>query len=100
MSTRFAVSVSSSPGILKDSPYTSSVTDACKSALKAVRIPRRTRRSPTVHCLSAWHMMATFSVWWKRSTSTLAEGWLAVEFHTIWPGSRRVVTQTDVPGRW
>jgi hypothetical protein len=45
-----AVGVSSSPGILRGSPYTSSATDACRSALNDVWIPRRTRGSASVHC--------------------------------------------------
>jgi hypothetical protein len=35
-STGFALGVSSSPGILRCSPYTSSATDACRPALKVV----------------------------------------------------------------
>jgi hypothetical protein len=35
-STESDVEVSSSPGIRKGSPYTSSATDACRSALNAV----------------------------------------------------------------
>jgi hypothetical protein len=53
-----AVGVSSSPGILSGSPYTSSATDACRSSLNAVRIPRITRGRASVQCWSAWHMMA------------------------------------------
>jgi hypothetical protein len=49
-STGSAVGVSSSPGILRDSPYTNSDTDACRYALNDVRIPRRTRGSASVHC--------------------------------------------------
>jgi hypothetical protein len=77
-STGSAVGASSSPGILRGSPYTSSDADACRSSLNAVRIPRRTRGSASVQCWSAWHMMAVFSVQWKRSTSPLAAGWWAV----------------------
>jgi hypothetical protein len=49
-STGLALGVSSSLGILKDSLYTSSATDACRSSLKALWIPRRTRGSASVHC--------------------------------------------------
>jgi hypothetical protein len=45
--------VSSSPGILWGSPYTSSATEACRSVLQAVRIPRRTSESASVQCWSA-----------------------------------------------
>jgi hypothetical protein len=45
--------------------------------LSAVRIPRRTKGSVCDHGLSAWHMMAAFSVWWKRPTP-LSAGWWAV----------------------
>jgi hypothetical protein len=45
-----AVGVSGSPGIRRSSPYTSSATDACRSALNDARIPRRTRGSASVHC--------------------------------------------------
>jgi hypothetical protein len=68
----------SSPVILRGSPYTSSATDVCRSYLYAVRITRRKKESSSVHCWSAWHMMAAFSVRWKRSTSPLAAGWWAV----------------------
>jgi hypothetical protein len=43
-STGLALGVSSSPGILKGSPYTSSATDVCRSSLKVVRIPRRNKK--------------------------------------------------------
>jgi hypothetical protein len=76
-STGSAVGVSSSPGILRGSPYTSSFTDACRSSLNAVQI-LRTSGSAFAQCWSAWHMMAAFTVWWKRSTSLLAAGWWAV----------------------
>jgi hypothetical protein len=71
-STGCALGVSSSPGILKGFPYTSSATDACRSTLKDVRIPRRMRGSVSVQRWSAWHVMADFSVRWKHSTSPLA----------------------------
>jgi hypothetical protein len=80
-STGLADGVSSSPGILRGSLYTSSATDLCMSSLNAMRIPRRTRGSASVsvHCQSAWHMMAAFSVRWKRSTTPLAAGcWVVV----------------------
>jgi hypothetical protein len=101
-STESAVGVSSSPEILKGSLYTSSAIDACRSYLNAVWIPRRTRGSASVQCWSAWHMMAAFSVRWKRSMSPLAAGWLSVrvECHRVWPGSERAEIQTDVPGWW
>jgi hypothetical protein len=70
-STESAVGVSSSLGILRGLPYTSSATNAYRSALKAlnaVRIPRRTKGSAYVPCPS-------FSERWKRSTSPLAAGW-------------------------
>jgi hypothetical protein len=73
-----AIGASSLPGILKGSPYKSSVTAACRPSLNAVRIPRKTSGSASVQCWSAWHMMAAFSVWWKRSTSPLAAEWSAV----------------------
>jgi hypothetical protein len=78
VSTVSAVGVSSSQCILRGSPYTSSATEACRSSLYAVRIPRRTKGSASVHCWSAWYMMAAFSVRWKRSTSPLAAGLYAV----------------------
>jgi hypothetical protein len=65
-----AAGVSSSSGICRGLPYTSSATDASKSALHDVRIPRRTSGSASVHFWSTWHMMAAFSVRWKRSTRT------------------------------
>jgi hypothetical protein len=71
-STGCALGVSSSQGILRGSPYTSSATDACRSALNDVRMPRRTRGSVSVQCWSAWHMMAAFSVRWNLSTSLLS----------------------------
>jgi hypothetical protein len=43
-----------------------------------VRMPMRTRGSTSVHCWSASHMMAAFSIRWKRCTSPLASGWWAV----------------------
>jgi hypothetical protein len=61
-STALAVGVSSSSGILTGSPYTSSETDACRSSSSALRIPRRTRGSASVHSWCSWHMMAAFSV--------------------------------------
>jgi hypothetical protein len=67
-SARPAAGVSSSPGMRRGSPYTMSATDACRSALYEVRIPRRTSGSASVHCWSSWHMMAAFNVRWKRST--------------------------------
>jgi hypothetical protein len=73
-----AVGVSSLPGVLRGVPYMSSVTDACRSSLNAVQIPRRTKGSTSVHCWSAWHMMAVFRVRWKRSMSLLVAGWWAV----------------------
>ena len=45
-STGSGAGASSSPGILKASPYTTSATDACRSSLNVVRIPRRTRVAP------------------------------------------------------
>jgi hypothetical protein len=54
-STGWSLGVSSSPGILKGSPYTSSATDACRSSLNDVRMPRRTKGSASVQCWS-WHM--------------------------------------------
>jgi hypothetical protein len=77
-STGSAAGVGSSLGILRGSPYTSSATDARRSSLNAVRIPRKTRGSASVHCWSAWHMMAAFGDRWKRSASPLAAGWWAV----------------------
>jgi hypothetical protein len=101
-STGSAVGVSSSPGILSGSSCTSSATDACKSSLNAVGIPR-TRGSASVHCWSAWHMMAAFSVRWKRSTSPLAGGggrsYVRAECLTAWPGIGTVGIQIDAPGR-
>jgi hypothetical protein len=76
-SIRCVLQISSSPGILKSSQYTSSATDACRSTLNDVWIPWKTRGSASVQCWSAWHMIATFSVRWKRSTSPLAPGWWA-----------------------
>jgi hypothetical protein len=76
--TGSAVGVTSSPGILGGSLYTSSAADSCRSSLNAVRIPRRTSGSASVQCSSGWHMMAAFGVRWKRSTSSLAAGWWAV----------------------
>jgi hypothetical protein len=73
-STGSVVGVSSSPGILRGSPYTSSATDVYRSTLKDVQIPRRVRRSTSVQCRSAWHMMVVFSVWLKHSKSPLAAG--------------------------
>jgi hypothetical protein len=95
-STGSAVGVGSSPGILTGSP-----TYACRSSLNVVRIPR-TRGGASVQYWSAWHMMDAFSVWWKRSTSTLATGWLSVrvECHRAWPRSGKVEIQINVPGRW
>jgi hypothetical protein len=84
-STGSAVRVSSSPGILRGSPYTNSSTDACRCSLNAMRILRRTRGRASVHCWSTWHMMAAFSVRWKSSTSLLAAGWLA-ELNATQPG--------------
>jgi hypothetical protein len=103
ISTGSAVGVSSSPEILGGSPYTSLAIHVCKSALPAVRIPRRTMGSASVQYWSALHMMAAFSVRWKRSKSQLWGGGRLSErtgCHTAWPGSGRVKIQTDVPGRW
>jgi hypothetical protein len=47
-STGCLAGVSSSPGIRRGSLYTSSATDACKSALNDVRMPRRMRGSAAV----------------------------------------------------
>jgi hypothetical protein len=77
-STGLALGVSSSLGIHKGSLYTNSATEACRSSLNDVPIPRRTRGSASVHCWFAWHMMGAFSVWWKRSTSLLAAWWWAL----------------------
>jgi hypothetical protein len=103
-STGSAVGVSSTPEILRGSAYTNSATDASRSALNDVRMPRRTRGGASLHCWSASCTMAAFSVRWKRSTSPVAAdgGRLSrkVEFRTIWPGNGRVVTQTEIPGRW
>jgi hypothetical protein len=57
-STGCLAGVSSSPGIIRGSPYTSSATDACKSAVNVVRMPRTTRGSASVQFWSVWHMMA------------------------------------------
>jgi hypothetical protein len=51
--------ISSSPAILEGSPYTSSDTDACRSASNDVRMPRGMRGSASVQCWSVWHMMAS-----------------------------------------
>jgi hypothetical protein len=77
-STGSAVGVSSSPGILRGSTYTSSATDACTPALNYVWMPRGARGSASVDGWSAWHMMAAISVRCKRSTSPLDVGWWAV----------------------
>jgi hypothetical protein len=102
-STGLAVGVSSSQGILRGSPYTSSATDAYKSSLNAVRIPRITTGNASVHCWSTWHLMAAFSVRWKRPTRPLAAGdgrsSVRAECHTTWLGIGRVGIQTDVPVR-
>jgi hypothetical protein len=74
-STVLVVGFSSSPGTRRGSPYTSSATDACRSSLKAVRMPSRKIGSASVHRCSAWHMIAAFSVRWKRSTRPFAAGW-------------------------
>jgi hypothetical protein len=74
-STGSAVGVSSSPEILRGSSYTSSATNSCRSALNDVRMPRSITGSVSVHRWSVWHMMAAFSVRWKRSTSPLAAEW-------------------------
>jgi hypothetical protein len=50
-------------------------------------LPRRTKGSASVQCWSAWHMMAAFSVRWKRSTSPLAAGWWAVVRESWMPQS-------------
>jgi hypothetical protein len=53
--TGLALGVNSPAGILKGSPYTSSATDNCRSSLKAVRIPRRTKRKrlcPLLICVA------------------------------------------------
>jgi hypothetical protein len=71
-STGCLAGVSSSPGICRGSPDTSSATDACKSGLNDVRMPTRTRESASVQCWSAWHMMAAFSVRRNLSASLLA----------------------------
>jgi hypothetical protein len=57
-STGSTVGVSSSLGIVRGSPYTSSATYACRSSSYAVRIPRKTKGSSSVHCWPSWHMMA------------------------------------------
>jgi hypothetical protein len=49
-STGCAIGVSSLPRILRGSPYMTSATDDCRSALKAVRIPSRPRGSASVQC--------------------------------------------------
>jgi hypothetical protein len=93
---------SRSLGILKGSPYTSSATDACRSALKNVRIPRRTRGSVCFQCWSVWRMMAFL----ESGGSVPRVHWLQydrrfsgkVQFHTIWPWSGRILIQTVVPG--
>ena len=41
-------------------------------------MPRRTSGRASVHFSSAWHMMAAFSVWCRRSTRPLAAGWWGV----------------------
>jgi hypothetical protein len=82
-----AVGAGSSPGSLRFSPYKSSATDACRSSLNAVRIPKRTRGSVSVHSWSAWNMMAAFCVRWKRSTSLLAAGWWVVVRESWMPHS-------------
>jgi hypothetical protein len=45
-STGMALGVSSSLGTLKGLPYTSLATDACRSSMKVVRIPRRIKEAP------------------------------------------------------
>jgi hypothetical protein len=94
-STGCAVAFSSLLRILSGSLYTSSADDACRSALNAVRMPRRTKGSTSVHCWFAWHMMAAFRVRWLRGDEQLSE---KGECHRAWSGSGRVVTQTDDPG--
>jgi hypothetical protein len=73
-STGCLVGVSSSHEIRKGSPSTSSTTDACKSSLNDVWMPRRTKGSASVQFWPAWHMTAVFSVLWNFSTSPLATG--------------------------
>jgi len=41
-------------------------------------MPKRISGSASVHCSSAWHMMAAFMVRCRRSTRPLAEGWWGV----------------------
>jgi hypothetical protein len=74
-STGYAIRLSNSPRILRCSSYMSSVIDAYRSSLNAVRILRIIRGNASVHCWSLWHMMAAFSVRLKRSTSPLAARW-------------------------
>jgi hypothetical protein len=104
VSTESAVRVCSLPRIVRGSPYISSATDACRSALNAMRIPRRTKERASVYYWSPWHMMAVLSVQWKHSTNSVAGdgGQLSriAKFHSIWPESGRVVIQTGIPGEW
>jgi hypothetical protein len=97
-----AAGVSSSPGIRRGSPYTSSATDPPRSVLYDVQIPRRTSGSASVHCWSAWHMTAAFRVRWKRSTKPLAAGWWAVVLESQIPhilaSSGRIATRVLVSG--
>jgi hypothetical protein len=72
--------VSSTPGILRGSPYRSSATDACRFSLNAMWIPCGTRGSASVHYRSAWHMMAAFSVLCKCAMSVSC--WVVV--HESW----------------
>jgi hypothetical protein len=55
--------VSSLPGMLEGSLYTSSATDACRSSANAVWIQRKTGGSASAHCWSTWHTMAASSNW-------------------------------------
>jgi hypothetical protein len=49
-STGCVLGICSSPGNLKGSLYKNSATDACRSALKDVWIPRRMRGNASVQC--------------------------------------------------
>ena len=69
-----AVGTSSSPGIRRGSPYTSSAADDCKSSLYTVRMPRRTIGNASVHDVHSWLMIAVLRVRWSRSTRPLAAG--------------------------
>jgi hypothetical protein len=68
-----------------------------ETSLNDVRMPRRTRGSASVHCWSAWHMMAVFSVRWNFVLLSLMPA--KVNYESAW-ANHSAGRSVQNGGRW